>query len=83
MEDFTLIGNDIIGLYHYRVKCGRAKKEGVVIDVDNGNKRYNINVDGSFVSQEFPAICDVFDELLGEILDIKYAHRDQQQKLRS
>lgn len=69
MEDFILIGNDIIGLLEYRVKCGRAGKEGCIVD---GDKRYYIAKDGSHAFNEVPAVFDKLDMLFCEILDLKY-----------
>ena len=68
LEDFILVGNDLLGLLEYRVKCGRAGLEGCI--VDNGN-RYYVNKDGSYAFNEFPAIEDTHDRLLTELLDIK------------
>ena len=82
LDPFILNDNDIIGLMQYRIRCGRERKEGVVIDTFN-DKSYLVLVDGSFENNVFPEVCDKLDELLGEILNLKYAYYDEHQKLRS
>lgn len=69
MDDFVLVGNDIIGMLEYRVKCGRANMEGCVIA---DGKRYYVQRDGSFAFNEFPVISDKLDDLLAQVLDLKY-----------
>jgi len=75
MEHFIIIGDDIIGLYKYRIKCAKAGQEGVVIDPDN-DKSYLVLADGSFENNIFPEVCDTLDTLLGEILELRYAYSE-------